>query len=561
MNYLTQYGTRKTPQSEPIPGETMVENSAGGFAYGVDNWTRLNRFLILGSEGGSYYAGEQKLTKENAEAVIACVKEDGLRAVRIICDISKEGRAPKNDPALFALAICAGLGDDATRKAALDALPEVARIGTHLFHFAQYVEQFRGWGRGLRRGIAAWYTEKDADKLAYQLVKYRQRDGWSHRDLLRLSHPVAGDETRNLLFKYAVEQASTTEGDRKHTKLNDRLPRILEGFERAQIAETPADTAKLVREYGLPREALRTDHLNSNEVWMAMLDQGMPMTAMIRNLATMTRNELLTPTSEATGIITGQLRNAEAIRKARVHPIAVLAALKTYEAGHSVRGSNVWTPLPQIVDALDEAFYLAFDNVEATGKRRCIALDVSGSMWSGYVAGVPGLTPAVASAAMAMVSVKTGDPYEVVAFTTERGWGYGRGGSPTAPAQIIPGLSGMTLSGRQRLDDVLKVTEEYSRFMGGTDCALPMVYATEKSREFDIFEVYTDSETWAGSIHPSQALREYRRQSGINAKLVVVGMVSNGFSIADPNDPGMLDVVGFDTSTPNLISAFAEGGF
>ena len=59
--------------------------------------------------------------------------------------------------------------------------------------------------------------------------------------------------------------------------------------------------------------------------------------------------------------------------------------------------------------------------------------------------------------------------------------------------------------------------------------------------------------------HPAQALRDYRRASGIDARLVVVGMVSNGFSIADPSDPGMLDVVGFDTATPQLVSDFARG--
>ena len=52
---------------------------------------------------------------------------------------------------------------------------------------------------------------------------------------------------------------------------------------------------------------------------------------------------------------------------------------------------------------------------------------------------------------------------------------------------------------------------------------------------------------------------DYRRASGIDARLIVVGMVSNGFSIADPADPGMLDVVGFDTATPQLISDFARG--
>jgi 60 kDa SS-A/Ro ribonucleoprotein len=86
-----------------------------------------------------------------------------------------------------------------------------------------------------------------------------------------------------------------------------------------------------------------------------------------------------------------------------------------------------------------------------------------------------------------------------------------------------------------------------------------MLYARAQEKEIDTFMVYTDSETWAGRVHPAEALEEYRRASGIPARLVVVGMVSNGFSIADSNDPGMLDVVGFDTATPQLVSDFARG--
>ena len=73
----------------------------------------------------------------------------------------------------------------------------------------------------------------------------------------------------------------------------------------------------------------------------------------------------------------------------------------------------------------------------------------------------------------------------------------------------------------------------------------------------DVFIIYTDNETWAGAIHPFQALRQYREKMGIPAKLIVVGMTATQFSIADPNDAGMLDVVGFDTATPNLIADFA----
>jgi 60 kDa SS-A/Ro ribonucleoprotein len=119
------------------------------------------------------------------------------------------------------------------------------------------------------------------------------------------------------------------------------------------------------------------------------------------------------------------------------------------------------------------------------------------------------------------------------------------------------GLTPLAISPRQRLDDTVKTVSDLP--FGGTDCALPMLYAQAQKREIDTFVIYTDSETWAGDIHPAQALRDYRHVSGIEARLVVVGMVSNGFSIADPADPGMLDVVGFDTATPQLISDFARG--
>ena len=178
------------------------------------SWTRLRRFLILGSEGGSYYAGEWKLTRENAQAVEQCLAADGARAVAEIVAISEGGRAPKNDPALFALAMAAGHGDEATRRAALEALPRVCRTSTHLFQFATFVEGFRGWGRSLRRAVGGWYAGRSPEALAYQAVKYRQREGMTHRDLLRLAHPAGrvgagnptlelGDEHRRL-FEWIV---------------------------------------------------------------------------------------------------------------------------------------------------------------------------------------------------------------------------------------------------------------------------------------------------------------------------------------------------------------------
>lgn len=533
MTYRDMYQTRQTLQTEPVPGKPQVPNSAGGFVFAVDDWTRLDRFLILGSSAPTYYASAKKLTVENAEAVRSCIAADGIRVVERIVEISNEGRAPSNDPALFALAMCAGLGDKLTRSIALSALPFVARTGTHLFHFAEYIEGFRGWGRGLRRGIANWYNSKHAASLAYQLVKYQQRDGWGHRDLLRLSHPQPASPEHNLLFNWAVGKA-TPEDTFKLATTSDII--LLGAYERAKAAASAAELVRLIRDYGLTREMVPTEFLNDTAVWEALLED-MPLTAMLRNLGKMTAIGLLKPLSQAAGTVAARLHEGEYIRKSRLHPLAILVALRTYAKGSGVRGSLSWEPVAQIVDALDAAFYLSFGNVEPTGKRTMIALDVSGSMGWGEIAGMTGVTPRVGAAAMAMITAKTEPAHLITAFSN----------------RIVP----VALSPRQRLDDVLNVVDGIG--MGSTDCAQPMIYAFENGLDIDTFVIYTDSETWYGQVHPFQALRLYREKTGIPAKLITVGMVSNGFSIADPSDGGMMDVVGFDTAAPAIMADFARG--
>ena len=543
FKYGKFFSTKSTPQSEPIPGTSQIANSAGGFAWRLDDWARLGRFLILGSEGGTYYISERKLTKDNAACVARCIAADGIRTIDRIVAISDTGRAPKNDPAIFSLAMAAKLGDEATRRAAYAALPKVCRIGTHLMHFAEYAQAFGGWGRGMRRAIGAWFNARPATELAFQLAKYQSRDGWSNRDLLRLAHPRAASPSHDRLFAWAVK------GELPEGAKDDPALELIVAMEELRKLDDVLAGAKLIREKKLPRECVPTEWLKFPEVWDALLS-AMPMTAMIRNLATMTRVGLLTQSSHATNHIISQLRDEARLKKARVHPIAVLAALVTYKSGRGARGSATWQPVAKIVDALDAAFYASFGAVEPSGKRMLLALDVSGSMGYGDVAGIPGLTPRVASAAMSLVTAATERDHTFVAFTAA-GSGYGGqwGGGES-------GITTLSISPRQRLDDVVGEIDKLP--MGGTDCALPMMWAQKHRIDVDTFCVYTDNETWAGSVHPAQALRAYREARGIPAKLVVVGMTSNGFSIADPNDAGMLDVVGFDTSTPPVIADFAR---
>lgn len=546
MNYANHINEKKTPQSEPIPGSAQVANSAGGYSFAVDDWVRLDRFLVLGSEGGSYYASERKLTLENAAAVKRCVAADGLRVVNRIIAISQAGRAAKNDPAILALAYCAKKGDASTRAAALDALPEVCRIGTHLHHFAEYVQALGGWGRATRRAVGKWFAGRDARGLAHQVIKYQSRDGWSNRDLLRLAHPKAPTPEHAAIFNWVTKGEGP--GETWHA---GSAVEMIWAYEQLKRTTSATEARKLIIDYRLPRECVPTELLNDRSVWETLL-QHMKPEAMVRNLAKMTQVGLLAPMSAAAQLVCDKLADESTLKAARLHPIKVLAALLTYKQGHGVRGSLSWQPVGQIVDALDAAFYETFTTVEPAGKRTLLALDVSGSMGGGTCGGVPGLTPRVGSAAMALVTAATEKVHNFVAFTN---------GGMSARASMhygyLSGLTPLSISPRQRLDDVVNTISSLP--FGGTDCALPMIWAKENKILVDTFVIYTDSETWAGSIHPAQALREYRQASGVPAKLIVVGMVANEFTIADPADAGMMDVVGFDTSAPALMADFSRG--
>jgi 60 kDa SS-A/Ro ribonucleoprotein len=560
IHYAKQFNRHKTPQAQRIPGYFQTPNSAGGYSWEVDDWVRLDRFLILGAEGGTFYVGEQNLVSQNHDSVVRCIRANGARAVRRIVEISSSGRAPKNDPAIFALALVTAHGNEEAKALAFQSLGRVCRIGTHLFHFAQYVNALRGWGRGIRNAVGRWYINREANDLAHQAVKYQQRDGWSHADLLRLAHPKAPSAQHGAVFRWMLAGPDSL-GERKvKRKVRGEdcvtnygavgfLPQLIDAFEKAKHTACAGEIVKLITEFDLPREAIPTQWLNEAAVWEALLEH-MPMTAMIRNLGKITSMNLLAPFSNAKRLVVSKLQDQKALKQARIHPLAILIAQKVYAQGHGDKGALTWSPVAAVVDALDEAFYATFANVEPCRKPILLALDVSGSMAGSQIAGSC-ITAREASAAMALVTAATEPECEIIAFSAPPGGGYGgmHGGGE-------PGIIRVSISPHMRLAEVIKRIEAIS--MGGTDCALPMVWADRNRLNVSAFVTYTDSETWAGNIHPAQALRQYRSKFTGDAKAVVVGMTSNGFTLADPNDRGMLDVVGFDSSVATLITDFVR---
>lgn len=514
-----------TSQSKPIPGreKEMARNSAGGFTFTMDHWGVLDRFLMIGSEGGNYYVGEKETTAKSFDVTKKCIAEDGVRVVNRALEYSLAGRAPKNDPAVVAIALAAVFGNDETKVAAYAALPKIARTGTWLFLFVSILDSMGKWNAAAKRGVAAWYNTKTVERLTVQLLKYQARNGWSHRDVLRLAHIKPQSEVQSNLFRYV------TKGELDQGTM---VPQLLVDFETLKRTDSPKEVLRIVNDNpDISWEMVPTQFLKDKDILSALV-KNMGLTATIRKLGILTANGVIGPLTEGTKDVIAKLSDAEQLRKQRVHPVTLLQALRQYKAGHGEKGSTVWTPQQRVLDALDDAFYAAFGTIESTDENYLVGVDCSGSMFGARVNGSPNLTAAEVAGVMALACVKNQPNYWIGGFNTTMGE--------------------LAISPNMRLDKVLAVMQKFP--WGGTDCALPMLHAAQHKMDVDKFVVITDNETWAGQIQPTQALRDYRSKFNRPSKLVVIGTSVSNFTIADPKDGGMLDIAGFDSAAPQIIA-------
>lgn len=515
--------TGPTPQTQPIFGRTdMVKNNAGGYGFTVTPQDRLERFLLIGSEGGTYYVNEQKLTEENATSIINYIKTSGLQVVKTIVDFTENNRAPKADAGLFVLALAATYGDSDTKTASYAAISRVCRTSTHLFTFLANVQNLRGWSRGLRKGVAKFYTNKDAEKVAYQLVKYRNRSGFTHKDALRLSHPKTENAKLNDLFKYAVGKVAPGETPSD----------LVNAFDLAQtLGSNTKALVALIREFKLTHEMIPNECMNNQDVLKALLEN-MQTTALLRNLNRFSYNGLTDSNNATVKLIVNKLTDEVAIAKSGIHPINVINSLLTYSSGRGVKGDKTWTPNQNIVDALNETYELALKALTPTGKSILVAVDISGSM-NAPVGGMQMSASQVANV-LGVTILKSEKNSEMVWFDTA--------------------IQSPKIGKRTSIDDVLK----NSPHGGGTDCAQAFVHALKTKTKYDAILIFTDSETWAGQTHGLELLNRYRSSVNPNVAVIEIALAANPHTTLPVDDKKVLRVVGFDASVTEVINSYLE---
>ena len=517
-----------TPQTKPIPGrETeMRQGRSGGFMFDAGIWQMLRRCLLIGTAKSTFYAGKQELTEDFVAVVQEAIAQNPTKVAQEIVYAS-DGRAINNSAPILALVLLSMGETPEAKKAFQEIFPQVVRTASHFYEWLSYTKSMRGFGKVIREAGKTWLSREDVKGLAYQLLKYQQRQGFSHRDALRLFHVKPPTEDHRQLFEWVV-------------KGWEELPKEIPTDALAQIwwyewlKRNPEKTGHAIAQGHLTHEMATVGKMDK-QAWQLLFNE-MPIGAMLRNLGSLTELGVLRGDERQNlNRIENVLNNKEHLRKGRIHPIDVLKALKTYQSGGKLgRSQKTWTPVPRIVDILETAVELSFDVVEPTGKVFMHAVDISGSMSWGVVNSL-GLSCCEIATTMALVTAKAEKNYMIRGFATD--------------------FRDLDITKKDSFSSALKKASNQN--FGGTDASVAYDWMIKNRFKADVICFWTDSESWSGYKHPAQALAEYRKKVNPNTKAVYITLAPYQITLVDPKDPLSWDMGGFDPSMPRIIQMLA----
>ncbi|XP_026998269.2 60 kDa SS-A/Ro ribonucleoprotein isoform X1 [Tachysurus fulvidraco] len=537
--------TAMDPSSPPEQETGNCTNDTGSVPT-VTEEIRLRRFLCYGSESAIYRAREQRNPcLERVSSLTELLDAGrGSEAVQEVRNMSMKGGVKSSCPALFVLAVISQHSDMEAKRAAYSVLKEVCTSPCELFSFVQYKKELSGtgqrgmWGRALRKAVADWYNRHDALMLAHKVTTCKRKGGWSHQDLFRLAHLKPGNEAVALVSKYLTKGwkvVQETYADRENSEDVMKVFVYLEAVEKTRNSSDELEVAHLIEKHKLEREHVLTKHLESREVWKALLKE-MSISMLLTHLGKMSADKLLRSGSAETAAACERIQDEHALLKAKTHPLSILLAAENYKRGRDRRGKLKWKPDRDVIQALDSAFCRCLSNIESTGKHFVVGVDVSSRL--GSVALGSFVSTVTLAAAMSMVITRSESSADVLLFSE---------------GSVVP----CTVSDDSSL---LQITMQLVQACSScTDCSLPITWASENGKTVDVFVIFTNNETWPGRSNPAQALRTYRQKTGVFAKLVVCGMTTHGLNVVDPDDGGMLEVCGFDSHTADIIRHFVLG--
>ncbi|XP_064457645.1 RNA-binding protein Ro60-like [Ornithodoros turicata] len=528
---------------------------------------RLRRFLYTGLEGNRYAPGRRDFSAETVHSVAALLSEKrGADIIAEVLKLSRDGPRPLcPDASAYALALCAASSCKTTKCAAYGALKEVCPNPAQLFAFSRFLEEASqggtGWGRAHRWAVTNWYTTRRPRELAAHVTRVVRRHSWTHVDVLRLAHVKPPDSSAGivLVLKYLAKGFQAAQDHFMQKCSNDlecrEVLEYLRGVHEVKHSTDEQSVARLIEIHDLALEHIPTHFLKSKEIWLCLIPR-LPLRILVEQLPRLARNGLLLSRGGGGTVLRPlleRLQSDNALGDCPLGPLETYTIVKQCEAATHVGTGRARAAASatgggkrghrhhrsQLEDALMSLHVASFKTVPTTGKRYLVAVDVRSPMAHSRSAGLSAVTPAEA-AGILLQALANAEP------------------SVTALAFSARGMVDLGVNNKMTLADIRARMRETP--MGPVSPAVPLRWAQEQRRSYDLFLICTDTQTQPGDTHPAEALKEYRKALHLpQARLVTCAMCSKGFSLAPPDEFGMLDIAGFDVNVLRIVQDFACG--
>lgn len=301
---------------------------------------------------------------------------------------------------IFALAACARQQkSEKLRQLAYQLINELCKDTKDFLLFISYASELskqqsiprNGFGHGWRNAINKWYTSKNALNLAECVTKYKSRHGWTHKDIIKLSHPIIRtlEPELQLVFNYIMHGLPKTKKTFiNETKIKDIIDYI-EEVEDFRQCEDAIRVAGLIRTSQLTLDHVNSKLMKSSDVWEALVDT-MTLSSILENLQKMHNLGILLPESQVTEKLICALTSKDRIVKSKLQPSNFFMTLKNYEdpdgvpiclkrriaRKYKLRNRMLPSPDRRIIEALYSALNTSFTNVEPTGLRYLITVSI-----------------------------------------------------------------------------------------------------------------------------------------------------------------------------------------
>lgn len=506
-NYLKSEANNRNENQVLYPDSKnpdKIINDAGGYVFEATDNDKLMRFLVIGTNDSFYRSGEFN-SKKYYDYVLDMVSNNEDVVFDAVNKVVSGNLAKSKTPTIFTIAVLMNYAKDKAK--ARELASQYIKTSTDLFSWIDFVKNTKssygsGMGRAKRRVIQEFYDMSD-DSLAYQMVKYRSREGWSHKDVMRVGHPFLKNKE---LAQFALGNDFNV----------NEVPSIVQGFTKMSSAKNIEDVLDILDEYkNLPWETVPTEFLKEFDVWNKLLENNaIPQVAMVRKLKVFIDNRFFHKSATFRREVESKI--VDGAKNRPLHPMNYFLAFSnlTY---------NVLNVPTSTLDALEEAFELSFKSVPSLGEKMKICVDVSGSMvWN---------NSHIQALAAGLVLLKQEPSSEFYTFSDSE-----------SKSNITPSTS---------IQDALK-----SKFnSAGTNIGSVIKGAIDDNKFYDSFVILTDSDVNYGH-RVDNLINQYREKVNPNAKIITIAQVTNEFSLTSGDDDKSLNIAGIRPDSIQAVNYF-----